>query len=88
VFPLTPNSKSLLHVSNSPFNGTGPQTPSCSPQSEHGNPPHRTTQYEDQRLFDRLLGRPLDVDDSSGNINETVGVVSNIFINSDDLCHV
>ncbi|KAG1795209.1 uncharacterized protein HD556DRAFT_1442542 [Suillus plorans] len=69
IFPLTPNSKSSLRDLNSPFNGVELRTPS-SPQSKHCDPPRWTTRFEDQHIFNRLVGRPFEVDDSSGTINE------------------
>ncbi|KAG1723546.1 hypothetical protein EDD22DRAFT_961959 [Suillus occidentalis] len=71
TFPLTPNSKGSLCEPNSLFNGIEPQA-RYSPPSEYCNPPICTTQFEDQCLFDRLQGRPLEVNDSSDTINDVV----------------
>ncbi|KAG1759545.1 hypothetical protein EDD22DRAFT_955751 [Suillus occidentalis] len=64
----SPESKRDDSVAHSPSNGVEPQIPSYPAESEHGDLPHcRTTSFEDQRLFDRLAGRSVDL-----NASETV----------------
>lgn len=64
----SPESKHDDSVAHSPPNGAEPQIPSYPAESEHGDLPDcRTTSFEDQRLFDRLSGRSVDL-----NASETV----------------
>lgn len=64
----SPESKRDDSVAHSPSNGAEPQIPSHPAESEHGDLPHRRTiSFEDQRLFDQLSGRSVDL-----NASETV----------------
>lgn len=68
----SPESKHDDSVAHSPSNGAEPQIPSYPAESEHGDLPDcRTTSFEDQRLFDRLSGRSVDLN-ASETVSETV----------------